>query len=492
MVRIRSGRRRVAIGLLVLSCVALVATSPVEVESLLTATASDSVQLTIDDPRAAGRIQLSLSAAALPVIEQPLYEPFGEVRFRLPREDEGIVAVVRPVGVEAVPYEQYDTLIFPIEQLCRVAEPCEREFEVTLEWAEPREEIPTTAAYTAELEITYPEVEHNPDGASATWATTADLLAAPAGPLVSATTDREPVVLDDDAWAAARHVTITASEAARTGELLARVDWEVTQAQQSNVLVTIVPDEATLSELEDGILRDPFVGCPADGACERGFTVTFELEGAPMGTSAVVGWTGELRAAFPAEAAPPGGARVSIDVDGTTAVTTTTPALSAAASGSLVIPGPDASPTAEQAAPAPGLARRASVRVTVEANAAALPIDELGTPFALSRVVLIADSSAIRGNADISVVTDDGRPMAVAKVSPGGPGASVTLNPLRSCARGAPCERSVTITLTVYQASEESGEPMEVDWSLDAVIPYPDLDAVPDGASLDLTVEPGG
>jgi len=488
LARTTSGRRIAAVGLVIASCVALLATSPAIIESRLTASAGDATPLTMDAPRATGRVLLSLSAEAIPLAADDLHGPNGRVRFRLPSEV-NIVGDVRPVGIDAVSYEEYGYLVFSLEQLCRVAEPCEREFEVTIEWTDPRAEFPTSASYAVDLEIVYPDVETNPAGATAALTTSASFAPAPAGPVVTSATEREQIVLDEDSWAAARHVTLMASQAALGGEIVAHVDWAVTQAPKSAVRVTILPDEQSADQPTLDPAFDPFASCAGEGDCERGVTVVFELDGPP--STAVVAWTLGLTAGFPARDAVPDGADLAAVIDHAVSVTAGSPRLTAEAAGTLRLPAPE--PSGSPVTEAPTRGRHASVTVTAHANAAALPIDTVGAQHPLARAVLSVTATGLGdGAADLVIRGADATAEAVMKLSGQRPTASVPLNPLRGCARGTPCDRSFTITLNV--SGKKGGAPgaVEIGWTLSLALPYPDAIAIPSGAEVTLSAEPEG
>jgi hypothetical protein len=372
-----------------------------------------------------------------------------------------------------------------------VAEPCEREFEVVLEWIAPRPSQQLSASYTATLELVYHGVEENPVGAAADWTETTALSPTPPGPVASAATAAEQIVLDDDHWAASRHVVLTASEVARGGELVALLDWRLSGDTKSVVRVTIDPDEPGVETVAgEAFAFDPFEGCASNGECRRGLTVLFELEAAPAGTTEDLRWSLEVRAGFPAEDVVPDGVELSAIVDRAASATSDDPNLVEMATGRMELSLPTApTPTIAVLAPATGL-RSASVSVTLRANRASLPLDGFGGLPPTARATLTV-ASPHEVSVDVQVRSADGvETGASVKDDQSRPASSVVLNPLRSCSLGQPCTRTLIITATALGPPDDAPDVVKVEWDLRVFLAYPGLDAVPRGADLELIVDP--
>ena len=175
-------RRIAAFGVLVAAAGALIATSPPPPdESTLSATFAGGAQLTPAVPMT-GRVTLDVSAAALPLLDDGLERVTGKVTFA--GAHEGIRLVVQPIGVAAEPDELEGRITWTIEQLCRVAEPCRREFDITIELLGTPAGEPRFGRFQSTLEITYTYRDANPPGAAASW-TGSPELALPTGPPAS-------------------------------------------------------------------------------------------------------------------------------------------------------------------------------------------------------------------------------------------------------------------------------------------------------------------
>ena len=180
-------RRLAAFGVLGLAAGALIATSPPPIpKSTLESTFRAAPELTGANPRITGVVTLDLSAAALPPPSNRSLRLSGTVSITA-RNDLGVRTSVRPLGVVAQPSESEAVgsevlATWPIEQLCRVAEPCRREFEVTMELLGGT--LPgagQSASFMASVEIVYHEIDAIPPGATATWSASPEIAPAPAG-----------------------------------------------------------------------------------------------------------------------------------------------------------------------------------------------------------------------------------------------------------------------------------------------------------------------
>lgn len=458
-------RRAAAILVLLLMCAGLLATSYAPVESKLAASQALSAALTNDEPRATGRLRLSLNAAALPV-DDGLYRTDGVVTLELPRHLSGVITMtVSGVDLTVVSGEEYGRTVIPIEQLCRVAEPCERELEISLEWLAP-DSTSLSASVQANLEIVYHEREEPPDGAEVAITPAAEMTAQPAGPAIRSATEQELIILDAKHWAAARHVVLTASEAARDGQVLAFLDQRVSQIPVRDVSVTIIPDDAPDEILPFDEPIDAFGSCPGSGECSRGFTLRFELRWAESRAVASVQWSMGARASFPDADEVPPGALLTAQVDGRT---------DAALDGAL------AEATASGAFEADG---HAQVSIRIEANSSALPGHAFGHLPPTGHALLRLTST---GYANVVVTVSEEEQVGTARVlSEEAATAEIFVNPLKSCPYDQPCTRTIVINVTTGRPDGSAGT-AEISWELDLGIAYPDLQRAPPDAEISIT-----
>lgn len=457
-------RRAAAVVVLLVMCAGLLATSYAPVESRLTASQAVTATLTGDEPRATGRIRLSVNAAALPVDDGP-YRTDGVLTLDMPAHLSRVITMtVSGVDLTIIPGEEYGATVIPIEQLCRVAEPCERELEISLEWLAP-DSTSLTAGVQANLEMVYHEREEVPDGAQVNIVRSAEMSAQPAGPAVRAATEQELIVLDAEHWAAARHVVLTASEAARRGQSLAFLDQRVSQLPVRDVSVTIIPDDAPDETLPSDAPIDAFGSCPGAGECSRGFTVRFELRWAEVGTIASVQWSMGARATFPDADQVPPGALLTAQVDGRT---------DAALDGALT------TATASGAFEADG---HAQVSIKIHANRAALPNPAFGHLPPTGHAVLRLTST---GHANVVVSVSEEETVGTSRVlSEDAATARILVNPLKTCPYEMACTRTLVINVTTGRPGGSAGT-AEISWELDLGIAYPDLQAVPADAEISL------
>lgn len=446
-------------------CAALVATSPPIIESKLTASQALAATLTSDEPRATGRIRLSLNAAALPV-DDGLNTTEGILTLELPRHLSGVISMtVSGVDLAVATREGSGTTVIPIEQLCRVAEPCERELEISLEWLAP-DSTSLSASVQANVEIVYHEREEPPDGAEVAFTPSAEMTAQPAAPAIRAATEQELIVLDAEHWAAARHVVLTASEGARDGEVLAFLDQRVSQMPVRDVSVTIMPDDAPDETLAPDAPIDAFDSCPDSGDCSRGFTVRFELRWAESEAAASVHWSMGARASFPAADEVPPGALLTTAVDGQTDATLDGALTDATAAGTFEADG------------------HAQVSIQIRANSAALPGAAFGHLPPAGRAVLRLNST---GYANVVVTVSEEETIGTSRVmSEEAATAEIFVNPMKTCAYEEACTRTVVINVTTGQPDGSAGT-AEISWELDLRIVYPDLQTAPSDAQISLS-----
>lgn len=465
-------RRAAALVVLLVMGAALLATSPAVIESELTASHAIAATLTSEEPRATGRIALALSAAALPLDDGP-YRTEGTLRLSLPDHLSGVIAMtVSGVDLPVVPLDEYGTVAIPIEQLCRVAEPCERELEVSVEWLAP-DSTSLTANVQAGLSIVYHEREEPPEGATVAITPSAEMTAGPGVPTVRAATERELIVLDAEHWAAARHVVLTASEAARGGQLVAFLDHRVGQIPVRDVSVTIIPDDAPEETVEPDVPIDVFDSCPDSGDCSRGFTVRFELRWAEVTAAASVQWSMGARASFPDADEVPPDAQLTAEIDGRTDANLDGARASATASGSFEVDG------------------SAQVSIAIRANRAALPGHAFGHLAPASRAVLTLTAN---GYADVGVRVSEEETIGTRRVlSEEASTGHVFVNPLKECPVDDPCTRTIVVNVTTGQSGgPRAVESTEISWQLDLGIAYPGLDQAPADARISITPQSDG
>lgn len=478
-------RRRVAaVIVLVVACGALVATTPSQIQSTLSASYSGSAALTFEAPRATGLVELDLSAAVLPEIDDDSRLRIrGTVRFeQRGAAHEAVVLHVRPVGIDAASHEEYGAIVWPIEHLCRVAEPCQREFEVALEWVNPEPGGAQQGSFQAIVEVVYEEMEENPEGATADWSESAPFASAPIGPSVSAATEPERVTLNRDQPVVIRHAALTASEIARSGRTAVFVDSSVTQSRPDSVRVILLPDAPTgEDETASGRAIDPFVDCSA-GLCERGVTILIELADGDPNTTAVVEWSLQAHATFADESEVPDGAELSAVVDRAVDFDSETPVLTTMSSGRLE-PGPDESGTL-----------RSFSKVVIEANRASLSSGVApGVPPLAIGILSFEASDDV--TVDVMVPgrdqpTDVYRTLKLGRTSTAArTDASILVYPLHSCEVDNECAVGITLSATtVTPAAADADRAVTVEWSLSLEVLYPGLDAPPIGADVVIDV----
>ena len=470
--RPRRRRRAAALLMIAVSCVALVATSYAPVVSRLNASVNGGGEVTAATPRTSGRIVLQLTGEALPELVGPSGRVSGEVLFAAPTVSEGHVAMeVRPVGLDAAPVGE-EGMAWPLDQLCAIEEPCEREFEVTLTWLDPRPGASVLVSFSASVEVVYEELRTLPVGAAAEWLTPAPFGAVAVEGAVAASTEGEQLVLDDDHPAAARHVELFASSAARAALLSAFIESNVTQARPTEVRVSIMPDDAEPGDepVDPEVLDpfDPFVGCPGDGDCSTGVTVLFELAASEPGVVAVVDWSLHAAAIFADGDEVPAAAELTAAVD------------------DFVNWGPEVATVTELATGS--FDPRSSVTIEVIANAAALDQHALAGVRPQAIAILTVDGAP---SIDLAIDGDPLVPM------PGGgaythlhaAGESAVFYPLRHCRFDEECIGEIWLstagnTVPTPGAGEE---PLMVEWSLDLVLPYPG-GTPPEGANLRISI----
>lgn len=471
-------RRLTALGVLLLAAGALIATSPPLIQSSLEASHSGTAELTLEAPRATGRVRLDLSAAALPAADDRDLRVSGTVGFYVRNPNTDVRMRVSALGTVAAAAETEGSTSWPIEQLCRVAEPCQREFEVTFEWLDPQPAVTQRGSFEATVRIVYDRVETNPDGAAADWSDTMAFVRAPAGPVLSAGTIPERLTLDRAHRAALRHVVLSAPEFPESARTAAFIRSSPAASGAEAVRFVLLPDDpADGGAASDGAI-DPFATCPETGSCERGVTVLIELAEIDPDATAAIEWSLQVQAELPPATAIPEDGKLSALVDRSVEVAPDTPAVTARASGTL-----------EPGTYETGGTLRSFTRVIIATEDAAL---RLGTSAALPPpavgvlVVRAADDVTV----DIHVAGDRGTTFAYQPLAlgPSRPSATVLVFPLRACDAGSDCTVELWLSATTATPADGGDRVVSVGWDLDLQVLYPGLDEPPSGARVRIDV----
>jgi hypothetical protein len=473
-------RRLAALAVLVLACGALVATSPAIVQSSLDASHPGSAELTLEAPRVTGRVTLDLSAAALPAAGDRGLRVSGSVGISKRSQNAAVRMSVRAAGVDAAPAESDGSASWPIEQLCRVGEPCQREFEVTFEWLDPQPGTIQRETFDATVRIVYDRVEKNPEGATASWSDTAAFTPAPAGPLLSAGTSPERLTLDRAHPGALRHIVLTASDIPNSARTAAFIRSSPTNsgAEAAVRFILISDDQGDAARGASDNAIDPFANCPETGDCERGITVLIELAELEPDATAAIEWSLQAQAEFQQAAKPPEGSELSALVDQSVDVGPETPVIAASATGMLE-PGPDASGTV-----------RAFTRAIVTANGATFRVGSSGDlpPLAIGVLTIKAvDNATVDVHVSGSHGTIDAYPAMT--LGPSRLTAVVLVYPLRWCDAAAPCTAEIDLSANKSNPALADTTPVvSVEWNLDLQTFYPGLEGSPDGAQVRIDV----
>ena len=343
--------RRRRISVLVVAIVAgaaTLATSQTPQQAHVDSSTPATVVLSDAEPRAVGRFVLTLSPGSLPVGTSVGPTPTGMVWFVVSgpggtgaggNDPVQITATAVGIATPAQPDPYQAAPSWPIGQLCRIAEPCRREFEVSVEWLQPRPETSIEVRIAANVGLVYDRSESPPPGATATWEAGEFTAAAPP-PAVPASIDLGRTTLGRDSPLAARHVVLRASAALLADptatDITAYVRSEVTDAKPAQAIVTMVADDATDQTPADAAaLVQPFTGCPRAVECVRGFTVVARWLGTDPDDTVDVDWSFDAIARFVDSAAIPADATLAAEVDKRLDLGLASPRLQAHAEGSF-------------------------------------------------------------------------------------------------------------------------------------------------------------
>lgn len=341
-------RRRISVLVVaIVAAAATLATSPSNPQGHVNVSTPATVTLSDLAPRAVGRLVLTLSPGTLPLGTTVGPTPKGTVSFVVSgpggtgaggNSPVSITATAIGIPIPAQPDQYTAAPSWPIDQLCRIAEPCRREFDVSAEWLQPRPETEIDVQIAANVAIVYDRWESPPPGANATWEVGEFRAAAPP-PAVLASVDLGRITLDRDSPMAARHVLLHGSAALLadpTTEITAYVRSDATEAQPWQTMLTVVADDAADQRPADAAaFIQPFTGCPRAEECVRGFTVVARWMGTKPEDTVDVDWSFDAIARFVDSAAIPPDATLVAKVDQRLDLGLASPRLQGRAAGSF-------------------------------------------------------------------------------------------------------------------------------------------------------------
>ena len=470
-------RRRISVYLVALvASAATIATSPAQVQSRIEASSSATVTLDAASPRATGRFVLTLSPEVLPEQTPSGPQPRGTVTFTPDMRNAGVTTSgenpvlisVKAVGIADRPKVEGSSSSWSIEDLCRLAEPCLREFEVGAEWLRPEAGRTISVPIAATFSVLYDRWESPPPGAMARWETGA-FATASASPTLPTSLDLGNVVLGRDSPMAARHLELTASAellADRTNlDLTAYVSADLGAARQPPATVTLIPDPSRDDQnpqpmapaVPAGTFVAPFTGCVKGQACTRGFTVLAEWAGLEANEPVPVDWSFEAVARFPGAETVPDGAALTAKIDKTVDLDATSARLRGEARGSF-----------ELGEPTQG---RRIGRVRLRLDAPSLGDRYLGAPLPAVAVIRVwATVKDPRESAQLILW----RPSGVESIPVPEDGSEVTSIdlPLAECRTQDACSGHIEISVESKAAREAT-----ISWEVEADLPLPDAPA---------------
>jgi hypothetical protein len=486
-------RRRIAVYLVaVIAASATIATSPPHVESRVQSSSNATIRLDSISPRAVGRFVLNLSPEVLPVRTSSGPSPSGTVTFTPDMRDAGapttgdaipVLISVSAVGITDRPTVDGSVSSWPVELLCRLAEPCRREFEVTAEWLRPEAGRTIEVPVSANLWILYDRWESPPPGASASWEA-GEFVAALASPTLPTTIDLGAMTLGRDAPMAARHVGLTASadllaDPSRT-DLTAYVRAEVVSDRRPPAIVTLVADPLPgqnqdplpqPSAVPAGTFVAPFIGCAKGKECSRGFTVFARWQGLDVNQTVDIAWSFDAVARFPGASEIPAGASLTAKIDKKVDLDASFPRLRGQLQGSF-----------DLGAPAQDR-RRGSVRLRIDSPA--FRDQFLGSPppaVALVRVRAAVKDTSEPASLILWVSSAQHPGVESVPVPDDGSAATAVVFPLADCRSGDSCTGYLEITVESSVAHEAT-----ISWEVDGYLPLPDRRA-PSGV-LGMTIQ---
>lgn len=468
---------------MLVAAAATIATSPPrEPVGEIGANGKQSAELNAETPKATGEMVLELNGAALPSQPQDSDTVEGEIMFVASDASGALMGPasvpmkldVTAVGLPQPPRRSSERqLSWPIEELCRVAEPCKRTFSFTVEWLRPAPGDSYDVQVSAILALRYPGQSSAPAGAQATIRASG-LHAIAAGPALHATTDLGEVRLAQDAPFAARHLVVRASAEALAQAAGADASGLLkieSPGAGPAVALTVIDDRKPHASHGPGEILGLFEGCEARRPCERGFTVAAQWTGARKDGQLALQWSFESVIRFTKSSSVPRNARLSVEIDSRAAVDAESPRVTATSSGTLpltsvqgrargtttlVVTGPPRSGAFLGARP-PAIAE---LTLTVTRGAAS-------APSTVSLSVAVDRWSSVEPPRQYTV-TADGPPLRVA------------LAPLASC---PPQPDKCAGTIQIGAGSKDIPPPT-ITWELSVEIAYPG--GVPPDARIEI------
>ena len=320
-------RRRIAVFVVaIVAGAATIATSATNPHANVDGSTPATVVLTAEAPRAAARFVLTLSGSTLPLVTGAAAPPSGTVSFVVADAsgsgaggDGPVQITASAVGIATPAGSGAAGPSWPIDQLCRVAEPCRREFDVSVEWLRPQPSGSVTVPIMAKVALLYDRWESPPPGATATWEAGEFTAVAPP-PTIPASLDLGRTTLGRDSPMAARHVVLRGSAALLADptatDITAYVRSELPESGRPHAVLTMVPDDATdPTPVDAGAFIEPFTGCPRGEACARGFTIVARWIGTDPAETVDIDWSFDAVARFGGAAAIPADATLAAEID---------------------------------------------------------------------------------------------------------------------------------------------------------------------------------
>lgn len=526
MAQSRSSRQLLAVVVLIASSAALVATSPpTPPTKTLDARASATATLTSGSPVASTTVTFSASDEALwsddpeirittASLSFSLHGSWGTtgVRGPAPSSDAAPGAssapIVRLTVVPLVDGEQRDPIVgtvtsasVDLRQTCPADRDCRAEYELILEWVDPRPgpEVTVVVESNALVQIEGPETL--PVGA--TTRLEASRPVAVEVPLVSDAVDGRATL--DAAHPLAMWSVLVDADA---GAIPAPLEWPIESRGTFVATITAGP-EGRATEYGDGpgaaivlipadgpelvpeggstprLAFDPFGGCRPAEPCRHRFTVVARWFAVDPTVTAAIAWHLDAGIVYHGDIGPGPGAAVSATVGGETLVSSDGAGLTATLEGTATL---DPS--------RPGIGERRTLELAIPALA--LSSDLLGgpVPAVTARVRLDARASAPVGGDPISILTDWWPDQSFARatylfpepVLDGGPIEALVF-PANGCRADRACAAELRLGLGVPALKDGSRlEKVEVTvaWRVDVELRYPPGVRPPAGVAMDL------
>jgi hypothetical protein len=321
-----SARRRALAGvMLVISSVALLATSPAQYEPDISDQVSQELELSGDQPVGATTVRLLVSAQALAGLGESAE---SNVRvFAAAPDGAGDLTPEFRVTATAGESEAYndgsnpETVSWRIEELC-AAGPCDAALEITVEWlnAVPGQDQPVVVTVEAGIDYRSGWQEGEaPDGAQVMLEVDQELERADPSPMLRAQTEPETITLSADAPFALRHVLVEVAPEAIPTDIPAEEDqsaiFAVSGLDEELAVASVWPDPEQGGH--DGGAPGSVLPlwCEQGIECRIGYTLMLLWTGREPNEVATITWgfTSVLRYTDRAVAPPQGLMQVSVD-----------------------------------------------------------------------------------------------------------------------------------------------------------------------------------